>query len=193
MTEIQNPTDRQQRVDKLNTRVAISVALLSVTMAICKVKDDNICQAMQFTKASAVDTWNEYQAKKIKQHIDEQSLAQIEILEPTLPGPSREAAATHIKSLRADISRYQSEELTLKAKAEGADKAYDDLNFKDDQFDLSDAALSVSLGMMAVSALAASSSLLAFSWVFAAIGGFFGAAAFSGWSVHPDWLIKFLS
>ena len=32
--------------DRLNNTIAISVALLSVFMAITKVKDDNICQAM---------------------------------------------------------------------------------------------------------------------------------------------------
>jgi len=49
---------------KLNNAVAITVVILSVFMAISKIKDDNIVQSMQVAKADAVDTWGEYQATK---------------------------------------------------------------------------------------------------------------------------------
>jgi len=40
-----------KRSRRLNTLVAISVALLATFMGICKVKDDNIVQAMQQAQA----------------------------------------------------------------------------------------------------------------------------------------------
>ena len=56
---------------RLTTHVAITVALLATFLGVCKVKDDNIVQAMLQAKSDAVDTWGEYQAKRIKHHIVE--------------------------------------------------------------------------------------------------------------------------
>src|SRR6266487_5317596 len=63
-------TDSNAR-ERLNNLVAISVALLAAFMAVTKVKDDNIVQAMLQAKSDAVDTWGEYQAKRIKHHVVE--------------------------------------------------------------------------------------------------------------------------
>jgi len=42
---------------RLNSWVAITVALLATFMGICKVKDDNIVQAMQQAQADKIDHW----------------------------------------------------------------------------------------------------------------------------------------
>src|SRR5499427_3226899 len=55
--------------ERLNNWVAICVALLAAFMAVAKVKDDNIVQAMLQAKSDAVDTWSEYQSKRIKHHL----------------------------------------------------------------------------------------------------------------------------
>ena len=44
------------------TAKAITVVVLSVFMAVTKLKDENVVQAMQHTQVTAVDSWNEYQA-----------------------------------------------------------------------------------------------------------------------------------
>src|ERR1700753_1458191 len=53
---------------RLNRMVATTVVALSVVMAVGKIKDDNIVQAMQADQASKIDLWNEYQATKRKGH-----------------------------------------------------------------------------------------------------------------------------
>src|SRR5436189_5692062 len=63
-------TDSNKR-ERLNNWIAISVALLAAFMAVTKVKDDNIVQAMLQAKSDAVDTWSEYQSKRIKHHLTE--------------------------------------------------------------------------------------------------------------------------
>ena len=47
----------------LNTWVAVAVALLATFMGVCKVKDDNIVQAMQQAQADRLDHWSYYQAR----------------------------------------------------------------------------------------------------------------------------------
>jgi hypothetical protein len=178
--------------DRLNNWIAISVALLAAFMAITKVKDDNIVQAMLQAKTDAVDTWSEYQSKRIKHHVLDLGRDQTLALRATAP----QAAAQldeQTKHYESEIARYQNEETELQDKARAFEKQYDTLNFRDDQFDLSDAFLSVALAMLAVTALTRKRWLLATSLVFGAFGFLMGLAGLIGWKIHPDWLTRLLS
>src|SRR4051812_21700930 len=93
---------------QLNTLVAITVVILSVFMGISKIKDDNIVQAMQQAKADAVDTWNEYQAKKVKLHLTENALRQANVL--LAAGVAKpEAIQSELSELKIEIERYKHE------------------------------------------------------------------------------------
>ena len=56
---------------RLNTMVAVTVLIVSLFLAVTKLKDDNLVRAMEFVKADSIDLWNEYQAERIKLHGDE--------------------------------------------------------------------------------------------------------------------------
>ena len=178
--------------DRLNNWVAISVALLAAFMAVSKVKDDNIVQAMLQAKSDAVDTWSEYQSKRIKHHLTELGRDQAIALGAINP----QAAAQLNEQSRhyeAEIARYQDEESELQKKAKGFEAQYDGLNYRDDQFDLSDAMLSVSLAMLAVTALTRKKGLLLVSLIVGGLGVVMGLGGLIGWKIHPDWLTKLLS
>lgn len=179
--------------DRLNNLIAISVALLAAFMAVTKVKDDNIVQAMLQAKSDAVDTWSEYQSKRIKHHLLELGRDQTSVLRTTVQGQAAAQLDEQVKHYEDDISRYTSDETDLQNKAHGFEAQYDALNFRDDQFDLSDAFLSVALAMMAVTALTRKKWLLWMSLVFGAFGVVMGLAGLIGWRIHPDWLTKLLS
>ena len=85
MDDLRNDLAAAQARNRLNNWVAVSVALLSAFMAVTKVKDDNIVQAMLQAKSDAVDTWNEYQSKKLKHHLAELGLKQTEALRTLAP------------------------------------------------------------------------------------------------------------
>src|SRR4051812_43855725 len=59
----------EQDKSRLHVLVAITVALLATFMGICKVKDDNIVQAMQQSQANKLDHWNFYQARNIREDV----------------------------------------------------------------------------------------------------------------------------
>jgi hypothetical protein len=193
MNDIQEQLTAAETKNRLNNWVAISVALVSVFMSITKVKDDNIVQAMLQTKSDAVDTWNEYQAKKLKHHMAELGLKQVQALQVLAPGKGVAELATQQNQFREAILRYQVEEEEMKKKAKAHEKEYDDLNYRDDQFDLSDAALSICLGMLAVASLTNKRKLLYLSWFFAGLGIVMGLAGLLGLHFHPDFLTKLLS
>ena len=177
--------------DRLNNLVAISVALLSGFMAITKVKDDNIVQAMQQAKSEAIDTWSEYQSKKIKHHLDDMGIISIRIAQEK--GSTSPVANEEITRLTAEVERYRMEEKNLEAKAKAADQLYDTLNLRDDQFDMSDATLSLALTILATVALTRKKPLLLLGWFFGMFGLVTGFAGLLAWNFHPDWLARLLS
>jgi hypothetical protein len=193
MNDLREDLAAAQAKNRLNNWVAVSVAILSAFMAVTKVKDDNIVQAMLQAKSDAVDTWNEYQSKRIKQHLAELGIKQAQALQVAASAQGREILASQARDYRETIARYQGEEESLKKKARDFEAQYDALNFRDDQFDLSDAALSISLALLAVTALTGNRRLFAFSWIFAGFGVVMGIAGLLGLSLHPGWLTKLLS
>ncbi|TGU74209.1 DUF4337 domain-containing protein [Geomonas terrae] len=191
--------DLQQRLDSseernaLNNKVAVAVAIISVFMAVSKVKDDNIVQAMLQAKSDQVDTWNEYQAKKLKQHLAELGLNQVVAIGALAPRESSPALERQKKEYGDNIARYKVEEEKLAAQANGLGKQYDDLNYRDDQFDLSDATLAVSLAMLAIASLTQKKKLLYLALAVAGFGIVMGVAGLAGLPLHPTALVRALS
>ena len=70
---------RERRAARLNAAVAVTVALLATFMGICKVKDDNIVQAMQQAQADKLDHWAFYQARNLRQDLAEATATQLEL------------------------------------------------------------------------------------------------------------------
>jgi hypothetical protein len=177
---------------RFNRRVAITVVALSIFMGLCGVKDGNIVQAMQQAQSDGVDGWNEYQATKTKLHIDETALSQVRLL--ALTGGARAAAPVAAETLRleTEMAKYKAEIPALKIKAEGFSAQYDALNVHDDQFDASDALISIAVSIAAVAALVEISAALWVSWAFGALGVVMGLAGFLGWSLHSAFLGKLL-
>ena len=176
---------------RLNRLVAVTVVILTVFMAITKVKDDNIVQAMQKAKQESVDAWAEYQAARIKLHVDENGLLTLRLLEST-GTVDKALAAKQAAEYEADIKKYEARSKETRAKAEGLEAEYDRLNFRDDQFDMSDAFLSIAVALAAVAALTELFWLLAVAWGSGALGLTFGIAGFLGYGLRPEWLAQLL-
>jgi ABC-type phosphate transport system auxiliary subunit len=143
---------------RLNSMVAITVVIFAVFMAVANVKGDNINQAMQKAKAESVDAWAEYQAARIKLHVDENGLSMLRLME-TGGQIDKALAAKQAAEYEADIKKYQERSKETRAKAERLEAEYEHLNFRDDQFDLSQAFLAMA------TALAAIAALVELSWV----------------------------
>ena len=170
---------------RLNAAVAITVALLATFMGICKIKDDNICQAMQQAQADKIDHWSYYQARNVRQEIAEATLVQLR----ALPGAGADAIARY-EALAKDQAQKKDE---VRKQAEADQTTYDALNYRDDQFDLSDALLAIAISLLAVASLTQLWWLYLLSLVPSAFGVLMGAAGLAGWHIHPDSLSSLLS
>jgi hypothetical protein len=123
---LQERLDTAETKNRLNNYIALAVAIISVFLAVTKVKDDNIVQAMLQAKSDAVDTWNEYQSKKLKQHLAELGLNQVQALQALAQGKGTELLAAQQKQYRDSIARYQNEEEAIMKKAKSFEKMYDE-------------------------------------------------------------------
>jgi hypothetical protein len=187
---------RQQRdaaARRLSTWVALTVALLATFLGICKVKDDNIVQAMQQAQADRIDQWSFYQARNVREEVAAATVAELQVAAAGA-GPQDRAryrdAIARYQQLAAEQAKKKEEE---RAMAEDDQKKYDALNFRDDQFDLSDAAIAVAISLLAVTALTHKRWLYMIALVPTAIGLAMGLAALAGWSLHPDAIVRLLS
>jgi Domain of unknown function (DUF4337) len=175
----------------LNNMVAITVVIFAVFMAVANVKGDNINQAMQKAKAESVDAWAEYQAARIKLHVDENGLAMLRLME-TSGQVDKAMAAKQAAEYEADIKRYQERSKETRAKAEGLEAEYERLNFRDDQFDLSQAFLAMATALAAIAALVELSWVLYVAWATGAFGLVVGMAGFLGLPFRSAFLAALL-
>ena len=182
-----------RRRSRLNPAVATTVALLATFLGICKIKDDNIVQAMQQAQADRIDHWSYYQARNEREELARSTVTQLRLQAAERPAAQQAAwqeAIARYEALAADQARKKDE---LRRQAEQDQKNYDALNFRDDQFDLSDAALAIAISMLAIASLTQSWWLFLLALVPSACGLAMGLAGLAGWNLHPTALVRLLS
>src|SRR5216110_3012089 len=127
-------TDKADAADakaRLNTLVAISVALLATFMGICKVKDDNIVQAMQQAQADKIDSYSWYQARNIREEVADATVAQLTAQSAAAAPQAKAVFGEKIKAYQAIASEQAEKKKIQQAEAEKADQTYNELNFHD--------------------------------------------------------------
>ena len=191
MEQLSEAAEREAR-SRLNTLVAITVALLATFMGVAKIKDDNIVQAMQQAQADRVDHWSYYQAKVLREEVARSAADQMRA--------QASAATPAAPALRAAAARYDSladaeatKKLAVRAQAEGDQKTYDALNYRDDQFDLADAMAAIAISLLAITSLTQKRWLYVTALVPTSVAVLMGLAGLLGWHIHSDLIARLLS
>lgn len=177
----------------LNSAVAILVALTATFMALCNIKDGNINQGMQQALSMTVDSWSYYQARSVKQHLAEATVDELQIQRALAPPALQPMFDAKIKMYAEQAAKENAEKKKLQKQAEDYQKQYDALNFHDDQFDMSEACMSVAIAMFGITALTKKRWLIFVAIAFMIFGTIMGLAGFFGWAIHPNSFAKFLS
>jgi hypothetical protein len=187
--------EREQKAanSRLSSLVAITVALLATFMGICKVKDDNIVQAMQQAQADKLDHWNFYQAHNIRQEVAKSALTQLRLAASAAPAAQQTEYAKAIESYEKLAADQATKKEELRKQAVADQQNYDAFNYHDDQFDLCDALLALAISMLAVTALTHKRWLYMAALVPTGLGLLMGLAGLFGWRVHPDAVMRLLS
>ncbi len=147
---------------------------------------------MQQMQANKLDHWAYYQARNIREEVARATLVQLRLSAgSSVAEQKRYQPAIETYEKIAAEQRQKKEE--LKAQAEQDQKDYDAANFRDDQFDMSDALIAIAISMLAVTALTHQWWFYFLSLVPSAFGILMGLAGFAGWPIHPEALIRILS
>src|SRR5947207_438859 len=181
------------RARRLNTLVAITVALLATFLGVCKVKDDNIVQAMQQAQADRLDHWNFYQARNIREEVATSAATQLKLAAAGAAAAQQDGYRAAIKSYDALIADQATKKAALLQQAEQDQKTYDTLNYRDDQFDLSDTLIALAISLLALTALTHKPWLYWLALLPTLGGVLMGLAGLLGWHRHPDALSLLLS
>ena len=193
LDETINESIEHAKESRLNSRIAIFVAITATFMAICNIKGGNIVQNMSKAQSKAVNNWAYFQSKSTKQNITENTL---EILQTNLHGPinalQKKELEADIAKLKEKVTRYEKEKNEIKTQAEAQEKAYDDMNVFDDQFDMTEAMLSIAIAMFGLTALTQKTPLFYFALSLSLLGMIFGFCAFLGISLHSEFIANIL-
>ena len=181
------------RARRLNSWVAVTVALLATFMGICKVKDDNIVQAMQQAQADKLDHWSFYQARNIRQDVAQAALDGLLASEAAQPAAAQQKLAPVIARYQAVVADQKLKKDSLRAQAAEDQKSYDALNYRDDQFDLSDALTALAIALLALTSLTQKRWLFGVAMIATLLGVLMGLAGLLGWHIHPDAISRLLS
>jgi hypothetical protein len=188
-----NTVARDRGRIRLNSRVAITVALLATFLGVCRIKDDNIVQAMQQAQADKLDHWNFYQARNVRQEVAAAALVELKLAAAGASAAQQEAYRAAVASYEALVADQATKKEELRLQAIQDQQTYDALNYRDDQFDLSDALIALAISLLALTALTHKNWLYWLA-VVATLGGVtFGLAGLLGWHLHPDALSRLLS
>ena len=144
---------RDRASARLSTWVAITVALLATFSGICKVKDDNLVQAMQQAQADKLDHWGYYQARNLREEVASATATELRLAAATAPPAAQAAYAAAIANYQQLAAEQKRKKDEVRQQAEQDQQTYDRLNYRDDQFDLCDALVALAISLLALTAL----------------------------------------
>jgi uncharacterized membrane protein YoaK (UPF0700 family) len=117
-------TKEKEQREAWTKYVSLTVVIIAVIAAIAAQWGGKYSSRTQMSQAQASDQWAFYQAKSIKQHLDELTLAQL-----SRSGSTNHGASTRmIAKLSDNLARYEKEKDEIKAKADRLESIRDDAN-----------------------------------------------------------------
>lgn len=178
---------------KLNSKIAIFVAITATFMAICNIKGGNIVQNMSKAQSRAVNGWSYFQSKSTKQNLAENTIELLNIQAIA----TKDVATTleinkKLQKYKEKVERYEKEKGEIKIQAEAEEASYDAMNIFDDQFDMTEAMLSIAIALFGLSALTQKKQLFYFALSLSSAGLILGITAFMKISLHSDFIANLL-
>ncbi|PWU13204.1 MAG: DUF4337 domain-containing protein [Verrucomicrobia bacterium] len=114
-------TKEKEQREAWTKYVSLSIVIIAVIAAIATQFAGKYSGRVQINQAQASDQWAFYQAKSIKQHLDEVALLQLR------SSNTNDAQVTKATTkIAADLARYEQEKADIKAKAENLEKVRDE-------------------------------------------------------------------
>lgn len=188
--ELESEEHRSNR--RLNSTVAITIALLATFMGIARIKTDNLFLAMQEAQADRIDNYMWYQARNIRQDVAQATATQLSLHATSLPATARTAFARQANAFSETARKEEVKKQKQIADAQKAEQTYKRFGIRREQLDLSGAVIAVAIAILAITSLTQRMWLYFVGLIPAVFGLIMGVAGFAGWSIRPEALMRFL-
>ena len=139
-------TKEKEKREAWTKYVSLSLVLVAVIAAISAQFGGKYSSRVQLGQAQASDQWAFYQAKSIKQHLDEGMLEEL-IESGHTNSPD---SVKRLNKLSADIARYDKEKAEIKAKAERLEHSRDDASQRGGKMGLATSYFSVAIATASI-------------------------------------------
>ncbi len=182
-----------EKKDGFNNIVAVMVAVVSACLAVANIKNGNIAQSAQNEQRAAASSWNQYQAKRLRQFALDMRLQDYAARTSDASYMPPPALVELVERWRAKEIVYRAELKDLATRARAHEKRQKLLSLMDDDFDVAEALLTLTLALLAIAALTRNQAMLGLGMFTGGISIFFAVVAFGGWSsIHPSWVLGVL-
>jgi hypothetical protein len=169
------------QLERFKARAAVIIAILAMLLTLASLGGDNAMKAMIDSNIHASDTWAFYQAKNVRQTVNELAANELEVVLVTqgkgMDDAARQQIQQRIDRYRATVARYESEpdpadptnplkgegKKELSARARAYEQKRDQAQLQDPNFDLSIALLQIGIVLGSVAIISTSKQLLALS------------------------------
>jgi hypothetical protein len=188
--EIESEEPRGHR--RLNSVVAITIALLATFMGIARIKTDNVFLAMQEAQANKIDNYMWYQARNIRQDVANATSVQLGLAAKSQTNESKSAYVQQAAAFDKLAQKEGSKKHEQMSDAQKAQETYDHLGARREQLDLSGALIAVAIAILAITSLTQRMWLYAVGLIPAIFGVIMGLSGFVGWNIRPEMLMRFL-
>jgi uncharacterized membrane protein YoaK (UPF0700 family) len=137
---------QKEKAEAWTKYVSLTVVIIAVIAAVAAQWSGKYGGRVQMDQLQASDDWSFYQAKSIKQHLDESALVQLLQTANTNSPP----VAAQIKKLAANVTRYDSEKADVQAEAKDLEKKRDEASARGGRMGLAVSILSVSIATASI-------------------------------------------
>jgi hypothetical protein len=186
--------------ERLNNRIALTIALLVSFLALSTIKSNNVDQAVAQAQAERNNSWAWYQAVRVREDMASYELANLQRMAraeiPTAAGATpaeTNPLAADIREQEAELGRVRERKDEVEQRAQGAEADFARLSVIADQYDFSDALLAIAMSLLAVCALAKVRWLYWFSLLPALTGLAWGVAAMLKFAIPAQTLTAWLN
>jgi hypothetical protein len=179
LAEKKPPQSPEERFTNL---VALTIAILASFVVFTNIKSGNVAEAMQQAQAERNNGWAWYQAVRVREDMATYEMANLQRLARAPSVRPAEAArlAEEMTAQQAEIDRIRARLAETRGRAEQAEVSYAALNGMGDQYDFTEALITIAITILAVTALTTARWLFIFALVPGIAGVIIGTAAMMG-------------
>lgn len=171
--------------DSFNNVIAITAAVMTCCLALSNIENGKLSDQSRDAQIMSVSVWNQYQGKRVRQYLLENSITNAVALRTQAMGSAVDRA---IVDWQAEADRYGSEMEELATTAKAHEAEWRNADRLSGMFSLSESFLTVCLAGLAISALVRKRWLFGMALTTGALGiayaagGLFGLTSLVSWS-----------